>query len=248
MNDYKVLITTSGTGSRLGERTKNKNKALLEINGHSTIDYIFDKYPKDVKFVITLGYLADQVKNFLTTNYPNRNLEFARVDRFEGPGSSLVYSMLQARNLLKCPFIFHACDTIVVEPISAPMKNWIAGYVVDEQKSELELSQYRTHEVKNKQILKLKDKGVPGFQSIHIGLDGIFDYENFWKIANTLYQSDPSNSTWSEVHVLDEMIKQGIAFEWIPYKVWLDTGSVEALKKTQKYFKNKNYPHTQQVN
>ena len=39
---YKILLTTSGTGSRLGELTKNLNKALVPISGRSTIEYILD--------------------------------------------------------------------------------------------------------------------------------------------------------------------------------------------------------------
>ena len=91
---YKVLLPTSGTGSRLGEITKNTNKSLISINGKPAITYILSSYPKDVPIVITLGYRGKDVKKYLEENYPDRAFEFVWINKYEGPGSSLGYSML----------------------------------------------------------------------------------------------------------------------------------------------------------
>ena len=80
--DYKVLITTSGIGSRLGEFTKYTNKTLLRIGKKPAISYIIDSYPKGTKFVVTLGYFGEHVKNFLEIAYPDGNFEFIFVDIF----------------------------------------------------------------------------------------------------------------------------------------------------------------------
>jgi hypothetical protein len=236
---YKVLILTSGTGSRLGELTKSKNKALVPIAGKEAIRYVIDSYPAEASFVITLGYRGDEVKKFLLSAYPKRTFEFATVNPFEGPGSSQNYSTLQAEQYLQCPFIFHACDTIIVEPIPEPSTDWLAGYDYDPSTGELEIQQYRTQVVKDRFVTKLNNKGVEGFHSIHIGLVGIRSYQNFWRIANQLYQKDPENQTIGDVPVIDAMIKEGIAFKWVPYKHWFDSGNIPALKKTETYFKIK---------
>jgi choline kinase len=236
--DYKVLITTSGTGSRLGELTKDKNKVLIDINGQSVMHHLLKPYPIDVTIVITLGYLGDQVKEFLLKNFPDRKFEFVIVDNYEGPGSSLGYSLLQAKDKLQCPFVYQACDTIVVDPIPKPDRDWVGGYVADWSKTDLILDQYRTHTVKDNKIIKLNEKGISPFDSIHIGLDGIYDYKKFWQALEDLYNSNLENSSLSEVHVLEKMLKQGTDFEWIPFPVWLDTGNISALKKTRQYLKN----------
>jgi hypothetical protein len=189
---YKVLLTTSGTGTRLGELTKNTNKALIEINGKPAITYIVDAYPIEVPIVVTIGFLAESVKNFLRQHYPERKFEFVMVDKYEGPGTSLGYSMLQAKANLRCPFIFHPCDTIPVYAIPAPDKNWIGGFLVDEKKSDLPLKHYRTHKVVSNKIIELKDKGVPGFESIHIGLDGIKDYQDYWTTLEEITMRIPT--------------------------------------------------------
>lgn len=230
--NYKLLITTSGTGSRLGELTKNTNKAIIKIAGKEIIRYIIDAYPKDVPIVVTLGFLGDQVRNFLLAAYPERKFAFSTDNHI-----SLVDSMYRAKDYLQCPFVFHACDTLVTEPIPKPDRNWIAGYLTEAAiKEGMALGQYRTHKVVDDKIIKLLDKGEPGFQSIHIGLNGINDYQKFWRTLEEIYTKDPDNAVLSEVHVLSQMFEQGIPFEWIPYNVWLDTGNPAALRKTEKHF------------
>jgi hypothetical protein len=60
----------------------------------------------------------------------------------------------------------------------------------------------------------------------------------FWEsLAELLKSSDINNTAWSDVHVIEQMLKRGADFRWVPYKIWLDTGNLEALKKTEEYLK-----------
>lgn len=227
---YKIIITTSGTGSRLKELTKNTNKALIEINGRETIEYILDKYDKSIPLVVTIGYLAEQIKEYLETRHRDRNISFVKIAPYEGPGSSLGYSLLQAEPFVKCPFVFHACDTIVMENIPVPNHNWAAAYPVA---SNQDVNQYRTHKKDGSRLVQINDKGVLGYNAIHIGLTGIFDYQSFWKNLRALYeQRSKEDTSLSDVHVIEAMLKEGIQFESIDLPSWLDTGNIEALNQT----------------
>ena len=104
-NAYKVLITTSGIGSRLGEITDFTNKSLVRIGNQPVLSHIIESYPLDTEFVITLGHFGSHVKQFLLLAYPDKNFEFVHVDKFKGEGSSLGYSLLQAEEKLQCPFL-----------------------------------------------------------------------------------------------------------------------------------------------
>lgn len=236
--NYKVLITAAGTGSRLGELTKNTNKLLVMINGRPAISYLLDSYAAEIPIVIAVGYLKDQVIDFVRGNYPEREIEFAVVDKYDGPGSSLVYSMLRAEKFLQCPFVFHACDTIVTEPVPAPETNWLGGYKTTAAALGEQAKQYRTHKVESGKITRLNDKGVLDFESVHIGLVGIKDFADFWKAARMIYDGDHNNSAWSDVHVEEMMMRNGTVFDWAPFNVWLDTGNPDALQRTEKYFRN----------
>jgi NDP-sugar pyrophosphorylase family protein len=238
MNQYKVLITTSGTGSRLKELTKNTNKALVPISGRPTISYVLDSYPKDVPLVITLGYLADQVKDFLLKNYADRTVEFVTVDKYQGEGSSQLYSTLCAKENLQCPFIFHACDTIILEKVPEPAEDWIAGYVVSPE--NVDISQYRSHKVGDEYVLEVQDKGAPHFDSIHIGMIGVKNYKLFWDVAERLYAADPTNQALGDVPVIEKMIAEGAKFKWVPFTTWLDTGNLQALELAAKTLVSSN--------
>ena len=74
-NNYKVILTTSGIGSRLGDLTTFTNKCLLRVGKKPVISHIIDSYPKDVEILVTLGYYGEYVKEFLNMNYSDRNIQ-----------------------------------------------------------------------------------------------------------------------------------------------------------------------------
>ena len=170
---YKVLITTSGLGQRLGELTKYTNKSLIRIGKKPAISYIIEAYPKEIELVITIGHFGNQIKDFIKIAYPDRKITFVEVDKYQGPGSSLGYSMLAAKKSLQCSFIFHAADTIVTEVIHAPDKNWNGGFKGTSSAS------YSTFTVSKNGVGKINDKGALGYDFIHIGLVGIKDLSLF---------------------------------------------------------------------
>lgn len=222
---YKVLITTSGLGSRLGDFTKYTNKALIRIKDKPIIAYIIDQYSKSTNFIITLGYFGDQVKQFLKLAYPDRKFTFVTVDKYKGPGSSLLYSMLQARKFLNTPFIFHAADTLITEKIPLPSKNWIGGYKGEDS------SQYASFDILGGRIERMYEKGMINPDYLHIGLVGIKDHKSFWKFAEEIHKENPKSQGLSDVHVIIKMIKSKLDFEFIEFKEWLDTGNVQGLLK-----------------
>lgn len=152
---YKVLITTSGTGSRLGELTDFTNKSLIRIGDKPSISHIVEFYPPETEFVITLGHYGEHVKQFLEISYPLTNFEFVYVDNYKGPGSSLLHSISQAKQSLQCPFIFNACDTVFDENnflIESFENNFCIGSQVEDS------TQYTTLMVKNGEVARINQK------------------------------------------------------------------------------------------
>ena len=227
MADHKVLITTSGIGSRLGKLTDFTNKSLVRIGDKPAISHIIEYYPKNTSFVITLGHFGSYVKEFLELAYPSRNFTFINVDNFKGPGSSLGYSILQAKSELQCPFIFHASDTILTREDVIPNleHNWCAGAYKEET------SQYRTLRTNNGWVDTIAEKGEINFDYPYIGLCGIKDYKLFWDKLEEL----PQNPSLSDVHVINEMLNT-VTFNFHKINNWLDIGNTTELNKTREYF------------
>lgn len=222
---YKLFITTSWTGSRLWELTKDTNKALIQIWWKEIISHIIDSYPENIEIVVTLWYHWDKVQDFLEKKYSSRNIKYVYVDKYEWTGSSLWYSILQARKELNTPFIFHCNDTIVNKYIPSVNTNWAWWYKVNNS------SQYTTFKTQwNKIISYNTNKWALDFDYAHIWLAWIYEYEKFFNILEELYNSDPNNSSLNDVYVLDKMLKTWSLINFIEFNTWLDTGNLESLE------------------
>ena len=226
---HKVLITTSGIGSRLAELTQYTNKALVRVGKKPVISHIVETYPVETRFVITLGYLGNQVRDFLSLAYPKHHFEYVEVKNFDGLGSSLGLSMLEAKGLLQCPFIFHACDTLITGAVPSPGKNWIGVYKSNDTRH------YASWILRNGKLC-FNEKGAVDADFIHIGLVGINDYQLFWQELETLYKIDPNNKTLNDCQTLIKMIDKGCATELVEFPRWCDIGNKASLDKARQEY------------
>jgi choline kinase len=228
---YTVLITTSGIGSRLGNQTLYTNKSLLILGKKPAIAHIIEKYPEDTTFVITIGYFGNHVKEFLELSYPERNFTFVDVKPFSGPKSSLGYSIYCAREVLQKPFIYHACDTLILdEAIPEPSSNWVAGFKGNDA------ANYASFEAQGNLIEKFNAKGMTNFDFIHIGLVAVKSYKEFWHALESLLNSGLSNSELNDVSVLELLAKENVKFRVEKFKSWIDIGNSNSLVAAKKLF------------
>lgn len=224
---YKVLITASGVGVMLGDMIKYTNKALIRIGKKPVISYIIESYPENTEFIITVGYFANQVKDFLSLAYPKKKFIFVEVDKYQGRGSSMGYSMLRALKHLQCPFIFHVSDTIITESVPYPDQNWLGGYHGEGS------SNYSSFDALNGKIQRIYKKGAINPDFLHLGVVGIKDYKKFWNSLKELYKKNPNDESLSDVYIINKMIADGVEFKVKKYNEWHDTGNVETLHETR---------------
>lgn len=225
MVEHKVLLTTSGLGSRLGNLTKFTNKALVRVGDKAVISHIIESYPEGTEFVVTLGHYGSHVKQYLSLAYPELNITFVEVDTYMGEGSSLLYSISLCKEYLQCPFIFHACDTILPKDYILDIdfsSNWSIGGKGDNSQS------YRTINCLNGKVASINEKGEQNFDYIYVGVSGIYDYKSFWKHTDKLLKSVKS-SDLSDCHVIRKMDN----FNVVSVKEWYDIGNIDSLKYTR---------------
>jgi dTDP-glucose pyrophosphorylase len=229
MAEYKVLLTTSGLGSRLGNLTKFTNKSLVRVGDKPVISHIIETYPKDVEFIVTLGHYGSHVKQYLTLAHIDRNIQFVEVDNYTGDGSSLLYSISLCEEYLQCPFIFHACDTVLPNNYISNIDfstNWSIGGTGYNSQS------YRTINSVNGKIASINEKGEQNFDFVYVGVSGIVQYDIFWKTCKSILQT-VNTSDLSDCHVIRKMNN----FSVIPVDEWYDIGNIDALKRTRSKIK-----------
>ena len=217
-----ILITTSGIGERLGQITKYTNKSLVKVGDKYAICYIIELYSEpDTEFIITLGYYGNYVKEFLLIAYPDKIFKFVDIDLFVGIGSSLGYSMLKAKEYLQKPFIFHCCDSIVLDNIIfEEYKNCLYVYPY------INSNNYTNIKGKNNIVNEINNKNYNDFDYIYTGISQIYDYELFWNNLKDLYEKNKNNSSLNDVDSISLMLKNGTLFNYIVLEKWYDTGNL----------------------
>lgn len=227
--NYRVCILAAGTGNRMGVLSQHVNKAILPVNSKGTISYIIEKFPKDTEIVIAIGHKKESIVEYLAMAHHDRTFIFVEIDKYIGPGSGPGYSLLQCKNVLQCPFVFFAADTIVLEEIPIPDKNWFGiAPIKDPEK-------YCTVKIKNNFIYEINDKIKTNNRFAFIGLAGVHDYE-------LLFSELEKNKDLigGEIQVSNGF-KRLIEKKLIPIGfTWFDTGSINNYIETNKNFSGNN--------
>lgn len=220
-----VVIPTAGTGSRMGNFTKNLNKALLPYLDKPILAHIIDSFPKDYKFVIALGFLGQQIRDFCEVTYADRNIQFVDVD-WQSERAGTGYTLLQCKDVVKSSFWYVPCDTYYNETVLGKVHNNDCYFV--KQVAEKDSHLYTMFETDLQQ--KITDISFKETRSDNwcafTGLMYISSYSDFFN------ELDASNS-----REFIGIIKQGSDTSLLDS--WLDFGNPEiyqtALSKSQKF-------------
>jgi len=218
-----VLVLAAGLGSRLGNLTKNINKAMLPIDNKAIISYIIEKFPKEYEFVVCLGYKGEELKQYCQLAYPDYNFTFVNIDKYEGEGSGPGYSSLQCKQYLQRPFYFVVADCIIDSKMPHLDGNWLGVYptAYPEKYSTLQLD-------KDDNVTSFINKSAEGYDNAFIGLASIWDYEIFWSELE-------ANMKNGEIVSAFEDISKYSGFKAKHLK-WLDTGNLDDLNRTKEHF------------
>ena len=219
-----VLVLAAGLGSRLGNLTKNINKAMLPINNKAIISYIIDKFPSEYEFIVTLGYKGNELKQYCELSYPNHKFTFVEIDKYEGEGSGPGYSSLQCKQHLQRPFYFVTADCIIDDSKMPHLDgNWLGVYptAYPEKYSTAQLD-------RDDNVLSFTNKNAEGYDNAFIGLASIWDYQIFWDELE-------ANMKNGEIVSAFENISKYPGFK-AKHLEWLDTGNLDDLNRTKGYY------------
>lgn len=222
-----VVIPSAGTGSRLGDFTKNYNKAMCTLGPKPVISYIIEHFTKEDEIIILLGYKGDLLRQVVKACYPDWNIKFVEVDIYEGPRSGLGYSLSKAYDYLQKPFIFWPNDTLLENDINDMLydNNWI---IVGSH--EQDSRSYR-HAIGNKNdnsLTMILPKSSIGykFSYPYTGVCFVKDYENFWDAFRSNRETFINEGEVIGLNNLDNIIIY-------PAERWIDTGNKELFEKAK---------------
>lgn len=210
-----VVIPAAGLGARLGDFTKNYSKAMCTLGKKPIISHIIEKFDNDDEIIILLGYKGDLLKQCIEACHPDKNIKFVYVDKFDGPGSGLGYSLHQAYDLLQKEFIFWSCDTIIpsldINKLSYDTNWMIASDCCDEY-----FDSYRHIRIKNNKVTEILPKVIKKSNDVfcYTGVAFIKDFKSFWSTYNDAFiecgeSYGLSNLSSISVHFVSDWIDAG---------------------------------------
>ena len=214
-----VCILAAGTGSRLGEISNTCHKTLLPFKNKALLSHIIDKFDNTVDIVIAVGYLKEQVKEYVEMYHPTRSIKFIDVLPYEGHGSGPAYSLECCRSELQRPFYVCVSDfyteTLIQNEVLCK-DNWIGISTV----STPEL--YSTIKITDGVIEELINKSKDGYTNAFTGILYMFDYTLFWQ---------EFDKHVDEKKELVDVFKQVQLFSFKAKQIsWCDTGTISLYK------------------
>ena len=223
MNGYKVCILAAGVGIRMGALSQHVNKAILPINFKAVISHIIEKFPQEIEIVIAVGHKKETIIEYLALAHPDRKITFVEIHRYMGPGTGPGFSLLQCRDSLQCPFIFFAADTIVLEEIPEPDRNWFGiAPVKDPEK-------YCTVKIRENLVYEIDDKIKTNNKFAFIGLAGVYDFEDFFSALER--NKEPISGEIQVSNGFKQLLEKKL--EPIGF-TWFDTGTLKNYMETNK--------------
>lgn len=227
MNTLKhtVIIPTAGLGSRLGKLSEDLNKSLLPYKFKPVIANIIDQFPKDTRFIIPVGYKAEQVKDFCQLVYSDRDVEFVLIDDYTSVKSGPGYTVSKCIDRIDSPFWYIPCDTYFDENITD--YNFTEDVVFVKSVPENLSSMYTMFNVENNKILDITFKEKQNTTWLAFtGVMFVHDWKNF---NDRLKKENSPEIIWA--------IEKGT--KTIDLQSWQDLGNLEIYKtlttQNQKY-------------
>ncbi|MEK7383280.1 MAG: phosphotransferase, partial [Elusimicrobiota bacterium] len=230
-----VCVLAAGKGSRMGALGQKLNKALFVIDGKAVISHIIDKFPLETEFVVGVGFLGKQVRQYLSIAHAARRITCIDVDNYDGPGSGPGYSLLCCREHLQKPFHFVSCDTLWDDALDwRAADNWLGVCRVKPAAS----ASYCNVKVVDDRVTGLRDKVQvedASFQAF-VGLCHIKDFPIFWAALGD-----------KEMVAGEHQISNGIRalIEKMPVRAqpieWTDVGDADQYKKAVSRYENYDF-------
>ena len=232
-----VAILAGGLGTRLGEKTLNKAKVLIDVAGKPFIsrqlNYLSDQGIKDI--VICVGHLGNQIKNYIGNGLKyNLNVSYSDdSDQLLGTGGSIK----KACQILGEHFFILYGDSFLPVNFSLIEKAYF------QEKKPALMTVLKNKGRWDKSNAYFKDKCVKyNKKKPQKNMDYI-DY-GLTIVRNSIFSDFPSNEVFDLADVFENLSNKSLLAGFEIYDRFYEIGSINGLNDTIEFFKKmekKNY-------
>lgn len=127
-----VLILAAGYGRRMGPFSRMVNKGLIPYGDKPLISHIIDKFDSKTKFVIAIGHMGQQVKDYVSNVHSEKNIVFVNIPDYSEGNTGPATTIQHCAEYINGAFLWLACDTLFEFDYKSKLDhNWIGVYPVD---------------------------------------------------------------------------------------------------------------------
>ncbi len=231
----KALILAGGKGTRLRPLTYNIPKALIEVQGKTLTEWLFELFKRygirDV--ILSVGYLADKIRDYFTDGSRfGMNIEYVE----ESPNKPLGTAgpLRLARNMLKDSFIVSNGDEL--KCINIPRmfrlhkrKNALATIALTTVDDP---SQYGVARLDGSRILEFVEKPKRAETPSNLINSGFYIIE-----PEVIEMIPKAKHCMLEREIFPKLAREG-RLRGFPFSgQWFDTGNMERLERARKLWK-----------
>ncbi|MGD8602984.1 MAG: sugar phosphate nucleotidyltransferase [Anaerolineales bacterium] len=231
----KIVIPLAGYGTRLRPHTWSKPKPLVNVAGKPVLGHVLDMFkdlPKIDEVIFIVGYLGEQVEEYVSEAYPDLNARYVIQDEMLGQS----HAIWLARDGLTGPMIMAFVDTLIETDLSqlsnekAQAVAWVKevedprrfGVVVLGADGKVEKLIEKPSDMNN-------NLAVVGFYYFYKAEDLIA------AIETQMEEGDQLKGEWYLADAINFMLDHGLDMRVEPVEVWKDCGKPEPLLDTNRY-------------
>lgn len=233
----RAVIPVAGIGTRLKPHTFTTPKVLLNVGGKPMLGHILDKLIEEevYKSTFIIGHLGDQIKEYVTNEYPSIKADFVVQEKMEGLGHA-IYTAIPTFDDKEIFIILG--DTVFDVYLKNVFKNKQSALGV---KHVDDPSRFGVAVLENGYIKKLIEKPTTPISNLAlVGLYYISNSDALVKSLNKLVEKDIR--TKGELQLTDAlqmMLDDGEKVKTFEVDGWYDCGKPETLLSTNKFLLDK---------
>lgn len=233
-NTMKIIIPMAGLGTRLRPHTWSKPKPLVQVAGKTVLAHLLDSFktlpdPKSIELVFIIGYLGDQVREYMAEYFPGVKAHYVVQPEMKGQSQALYL----AKEFLHGPIMVVFADTLAETDFSMVGKDDLDGYAWI--KTVPDPRRFGVAEINSDgYITRLVEK--PTEMDNNRVVIGLYYYRQGEKLLKAIETQLATGKTLKGEYFLTDattiMLEHGARMKTIDVKAWLDAGTSEALLET----------------
>lgn len=238
----KAVLLAAGVGSRIRPLTDNSPKSLLDVAGKSILYRMLENVEAVgiTEVIVITGYLEEQLKAFITSNFPTLHVTFKRNDIYEKTNTG--YSLLLTREFVEgSDFVKFDADVVFEKAILEKLLASEVSALCIDRNINLEAEEVKVITDENGKVLEVGKKLDPhkaNGESIGIEMITVDAGKVLFAELDSLMKEEKN---WQEYYddSYTTLVNKGVPFEAVDITglKWVEIDTHEDYARAQQIFK-----------